>query len=160
MSKSDNGVFKKLNAVSSGVADVKKIIEEARKDKSLFSRQTYLLLDECHRWSKAQSDSVLSAVEDGSIILIGTTTENPYFSMTPAIVSRCMIFEFKPLDEKDIVKSLNRALKDKEKGLGKYQVKASKDALEHFAWVSGGDLRSALNGLELALTTAPIAMEK
>lgn len=156
ISKSDNGVFKKLNAVSSGVADVKKIIEEARKDKSLFSRQTYLLLDECHRWSKAQSDSVLSAVEDGSIILIGTTTENPYFSMTPAIVSRCMIFEFKPLDEKDIVKSLNRALKDKEKGLGKYQVKASKDALEHFAWVSGGDLRSALNGLELAfLTTAP-----
>lgn len=156
ISKLNNGVFKKLNAVSSGVADAKKIIEEARKDKTLFYRQTYLLLDECHRWSKAQSDSVLSAVEDGSIILIGTTTENPYFSMTPAIVSRCMVFEFKPLDKSDIVKALNRAITNKEKGLGEYKVKVSNEALEHFAWVSGGDLRSALNGLELAfLTTMP-----
>jgi putative ATPase len=156
ISNLNNGIFKKLNAVTNGVADVKKIIEEAKKDKSLFAKQTYLLLDECHRWSKAQSDSVLSAVEDGSIILIGTTTENPYFSMTPAIVSRCMIFEFKPLEKQDIVKALKRALRDKEKGLGKFNIKASDEALEHLAWVSGGDLRSALNGLELAfLTTQP-----
>ncbi|MDD4111044.1 MAG: replication-associated recombination protein A [Clostridia bacterium] len=156
ISNLDNGIFKKLNAVSNGVADVKKIIEEARKDKSLFARQTYLLLDECHRWSKTQSDSVLSAVEDGSIILIGTTTENPYFSMTPAIVSRCMVFEFKPLEVADIVKALKRVISDKVKGLGKSKIEATDEALEHFAWVSGGDLRSALNGLELAfLTTQP-----
>ncbi len=153
ISNQKNGIFKKLNAVSSGVADVKKIIDEARKDKSLFSRQTYLLLDECHRWNKTQSDSILSAVEDGSIIFIGTTTENPYFSMTPAIVSRCMIFEFKPLEKLDIIKALKRAINDKEKGLGKFKIVASEEALEHFAWVSGGDLRSALNGLELAFLT-------
>ncbi len=155
MANLDNGVFKKLNAVSSGVADVKKIIDEARKDKSLFSRQTYLLLDECHRWSKAQSDSVLAAVEDGSIILIGTTTESPYFSMTPAIVSRCMVFEFKPLETNEIVKALKRALVDKEKGLGKFKIKVEEEALNHFAWVCGGDLRSALNALDLAFLTTP-----
>ena len=151
----DNGIFKKLNAVSSGVADVKKIIDEARKDKSLFSRQTYLLLDECHRWSKAQSDSILPAVEDGTIVFIGTTTESPYHSMTPAIVSRCMVFEFKPLEKKDIILALKRAIKD-ERGLGKSKVNVTEQALEHFAWVCGGDLRAALNGLELAfLTTSP-----
>ena len=151
----DNGIFKKLNAVSSGVADVKKIIDEARKDKSLFSRQTYLLLDECHRWSKAQSDSILPAVEDGTIVFIGTTTESPYHSMTPAIVSRCMVFEFKQLEKKDIVLALKRAIKD-ERGFGKSKVNITQQALEHFAWVCGGDLRAALNGLELAfLTTQP-----
>lgn len=148
----DNGVFKRLNAVSSGVADVKKIIDEARKDKSLFSRQTYLLLDECHRWSKAQSDSILPAVEDGTIVFIGTTTENPYYSMTPAIVSRCKIFEFKPLEKKDIIKALKHAITSEE-GLGEYKIEISDEALDHFAWVSGGDLRSALNALELAFLT-------
>ena len=150
----DNGIFKKLNAVSSGVADVKKIIDEARKDKSFFSRQTYLLLDECHRWSKAQSDSILPAVEDGTIVFIGTTTESPYHSMTPAIVSRCMVFEFKPLEKKDIILALKRAIKD-ERGLGKSKVNVTEQALEHFAWVCGGDLRAALNGLELAFLTTP-----
>lgn len=156
ISNLNNGIFKKLNAVTNGVADVKKIIEEAKKNKTLFTKQTYVLLDECHRWSKAQSDSVLSAVEDGSIILIGTTTENPYFSMTPAIISRCMIFEFKPLKKEDIIKALKKALLDKEKGLGKFKINISDEALNHLAWVSGGDLRLALNGLELAfLTTQP-----
>lgn len=151
----DNGVFKKLNAVSSGVADVKKIIDEARKDKSLFARQTYLLLDECHRWSKAQSDSILPAVEDGTIIFIGTTTENPYYSMTRAIVSRCMVFEFKTLEKEDIIKALYRAIED-EKGLGKYYVTISEEAINHIAFFCGGDLRTALNALELAfLTTKP-----
>lgn len=150
----NNGIFKKLNAVSSGVADVKKIIDEARKDKSLFSRQTYLLLDECHRWSKAQSDSILPAVEDGTIVFIGTTTESPYHSMTPAIVSRCMIFEFKPLEKKDIIKALKRAISS-EDGLGKFDVEVSNEALEHFAFYCGGDLRNALNALELAFLTTP-----
>lgn len=150
----NNGIFKKLNAVSNGVADVKKIIDDARKDKNLFSRQTYLLLDECHRWSKAQSDSILPAVEDGTIVFIGTTTENPYYSMTPAIVSRCMIFEFKPLEKEDIIKALKHAITS-EKGLGKERVIVSEQALEHFAFTSGGDLRSALNALELAFLTTP-----
>ncbi len=150
-----NGVFKKLNAVSSGVGDVKKIIEDARNERNLFSKQTYLLLDECHRWSKAQSDSILPAIEDGTLILIGTTTENPYFSLTPAILSRCMIFEFKSLDKEQIIKALKRALVCNE-GLGQYNINIKDEALNYFAEISGGDLRSALNGLEMAfLTTNP-----
>lgn len=156
ISNMDNGIFKKLNAVSSGVADAKKIIEDARKDKSLFSRQTYLLLDECHRWSKAQSDCILAAVEDGTIVFIGTTTENPYHSMTPAIVSRSKVFEFKPLEKQDIKKALLRAVEDKQKGLGQFNIKISDEALNHLAWAAGGDLRSAYASLELAtLTTKP-----
>ena len=89
--------FEKLNAVTSGVADAKAVIEKARKNKMLFGKSTYLLLDECHRWNKAQSDCVLEAIEDGSIFFIGSTTENPYTSMTRAIVSRCHIFEFQKL---------------------------------------------------------------
>ena len=156
ISNMDNGIFKKLNAVSSGVSDAKKIIDEARKDKSLFSRQTYLLLDECHRWSKAQSDCILAAVEDGTIVFIGTTTENPYHSMTPAIVSRSKVFEFKPLEKQDIKKALLRAVEDKQKGLGQFNIKISDEALNHLAWAAGGDLRSAYASLELAaLTTKP-----
>lgn len=156
ISNMDNGIFKKLNAVSSGVSDAKKIIEDARKDKSLFSRQTYLLLDECHRWSKAQSDCILAAVEDGTIVFIGTTTENPYHSMTPAIVSRSKVFEFKPLEKQDIKKALLRAVEDKQKGLGQFNIKLSEEALNHLAWAAGGDLRSAYASLELAtLTTKP-----
>ena len=151
----DNGVFKKLNAVSSGVADAKKIIEEARKDKTIFSRQTYLLLDECHRWSKAQSDCILSAVEDGTIVFIGTTTESPYHSMTPAIVSRSKVFEFKPLEVKDIKKALKRAVEDEKNGLKAFNVEVSDEALNHFAWASGGDLRSAYSSLELGVLTTP-----
>ena len=147
ISNMDNGIFKKLNAVSSGVSDAKKIIEDARKDKSLFSRQTYLLLDECHRWSKAQSDCILAAVEDGTIVFIGTTTENPYHSMTPAIVSRSKVFEFKPLEKQDIKKALLRAVEDKQKGLGQFNIKLSEEALNHLAWAAGGELAT--------LTTKP-----
>lgn len=149
-----NGNFKKLNAVSSGVSDAKEIIDEARKNKTLFGKQTYLLLDECHRWSKSQSDCVLSAIEDGSIIFIGSTTENPYTSMTRAIVSRCRVFEFKPLDENDIIDAMKKALQS-EKGLKSYNAIVTDGALKHLAWASGGDLRMALNSLELAVTTTP-----
>lgn len=149
-----NGNFKKLNAVSSGVSDAKAIIEEARKNKTLFGKQTYLLLDECHRWSKAQSDCVLSAIEDGSIIFIGSTTENPFTSMTRAIVSRCRVFEFKSLEESDIIDAMKKAL-DSEKGLKSFNAKVSEGALKHLAWASGGDLRMALNSLELAVKTTP-----
>ena len=116
ISNTAKGNFKKLNAVSSGVGDAKAIISEAKSNLELYGIRTYLLLDECHRWSKAQSDCVLEAIEKGYIIFIGSTTENPYISMTRAIVSRCKVFEFKPLSVDNIVKSINRALKDKEKG--------------------------------------------
>ena len=107
-----NSQFFKLNAVTSGVGEAKSIIERARTDKAMLGKDTYLLLDECHRWNKAQSDCVLEAIEDGSIFFIGSTTENPYTSMTRAIVSRCRIFEFKQLSSKDIVKAMERALKE------------------------------------------------
>ena len=97
-----NGAFSKLNAVSSGVSDAKRVIEEAKERQKLYGKKTYLLLDECHRWNKAQSDCVLSAIEDGSIIFIGSTTENPHISMTRAIVSRCRIFELRALKDNDV----------------------------------------------------------
>lgn len=148
--------FVKLNAVSSGVADAKKVIEEAKERRNLYGQKTYLLLDECHRWNKAQSDCVLSAIEEGYIIFIGSTTENPYVSMTKAIVSRCRIFEFRKLSADDIKKGLLRALEDKSKGLGNYSVELSDKAMQHIVWASDGDMRTALNALELAvLSTAP-----
>lgn len=154
IAKNLNGNFRKLNAVSSGVADAKEIINEARKNKIQYGTQTYLLLDECHRWNKAQSDSVLSAIEDGSIIFIGSTTENPYTSMTRAIVSRCRIFEFKHIEDKDVIECLQRAINDKTRGFGNMNnLIVKEDALKHFAWASAGDVRMALNSLELAVKT-------
>lgn len=149
--------FRVLNAVTSGVADAKKVIEEAKTNLELYGMKTYLMLDECHRWSKAQSDAVLEAIEKGYIIFIGSTTENPYVSMTRAIVSRCRIFEFKPLTKQDISKVIERALKDKERGFGELDISLSKEALDHFILTSGGDARVALGNLELAvLSTKPV----
>ena len=153
IAKNLNGNFRKLNAVSSGVSDAKEIIAEAKKNKIQFGVQTYLLLDECHRWSKAQSDSVLSAIEDGSIIFIGSTTENPFTSMTRAIVSRCRVFEFKSISSDDVIECLKRAINDKTNGLGKLPLVVTDDALKHYAWASSGDVRMALNSLELAVKT-------
>lgn len=154
IANSTDSHFEKLNAVASGVADAKKIIDEAEK-RLATGKKTYLLLDECHRWSKAQSDCVLGAVEQGIILFIGSTTENPYAALTPAIVSRCRVFEFSPLDEDDIKTALRRALTSPN-GLQALGVEITDDALSHMAWASGGDLRTAYNALELAaLTTEP-----
>ena len=151
-----NGEFVKLNAVNAGVADVKKAVETARNNLKLYGKRTYLLLDECHRFNKTQSDSLLPAIEQGTIIFIGSTTENPYASMTPAIVSRCRVFEFKHLTDEDIIGALKAALKNRHKGLGKKNIQADEEALAHIASMAGGDLRSAYNALELAaLTTNP-----
>ena len=148
--------FVKLNAVNSGVADVKKVIEEAQATAKLYGKKTYLLLDECHRFNKTQSDSLLPAIEKGDIIFIGSTTENPYASMTPAIVSRCRVFELKRLKESDIEKALRKAIKDKENGLGNYDLEVLDEAIQHIARASAGDMRVAYNALELAcLTTNP-----
>ncbi len=150
-----NGEFIKLNAVNAGVADVKKAVETARDNLKMFNKRTYLLLDECHRFSKTQSDSLLPAIEQGTIIFIGSTTENPFAAMTPAVVSRCRVFEFKHLTKEDVKGALKGALKNRHKGLGRMNVTAEEDALEHIALMAGGDLRSAYNALELAALTTP-----
>lgn len=147
--------YVKLNAVSSGVAEAKKVIEKAKTNFEFTGKSTVLILDECHRWNKAQSDSVLEAVERGYITFMGTTTENPHVSMTPAIVSRCRIFKFKPLEPNDVKDALLLAVKDKERGFGRLKVKLEIEALNRFAMFSNGDLRSAYNALELAVSTTP-----
>lgn len=147
--------YVKLNAVSSGVSEAKKVIENAKKHFELTGKSTILILDECHRWSKAQSDCVLEAVERGYITFMGTTTENPHISMTPAIISRCRVFKFNPLSVADIKDALVLAIKDSERGYGKLKIKMEVGALNHIAMFSNGDLRSSYNALELAIQTTP-----
>ena len=150
-----NAAFIKLNAVNAGVADVKKAVDQARDNLKMYGRHTYLMLDECHRFNKTQSDSLLPAIEQGTVVFIGSTTENPYASMTPAIVSRCRVFEFKALTVEEIRGALVRALHDKRKGLGAYATEVEDAALDHIAVTAGGDLRTAYNALELAVLTTP-----
>lgn len=150
-----NGEFIKLNAVNAGVADVKKAVDKARDNLKMYNRRTYLMLDECHRFNKTQSDSLLPAIEQGTIVFIGSTTENPYASMTPAIVSRCRVFEFRRLTAEEIRGALVRALQDRRKGLGNYAAQVEDAALDHIAETAGGDLRTAYNALELAVLTTP-----
>ena len=148
--------FARLNAVTSGVADVREVIRQAESDLKLYGKTTYLLLDECHRWSKAQSDSILPAIEAGTIRFIGSTTENPMIAMTPAIVSRCRLFQFEALSEADVICAIRRALSDDERGYGRQYVRMDEDAIRHIARVAGGDVRAALNALELAVLTTPV----
>lgn len=155
IANSTSGSFVKLNAVNSGVSDVKRVGEEAAERLKLYGKKTYLLLDECHRFNKTQSDSLLPLIENGTVIFIGSTTENPFASMTPAIVSRCRVFEFKRLTEDTVKKALKNALTDKRKGLGEYNAEVEEAALDHIAAMSGGDMRVAYNALELAVLTTP-----
>jgi len=150
-----NAAFVKMNAVTSGVSDVREELKKAADRRSMYGQPTYLLLDECHRWSKAQSDSILPAMEEGLIRFIGSTTENPMISMTPAIVSRCRVFAFEPLSRQDVERALLRAATDQERGFGKMNVVVDEDALHHISHVAGGDVRTALNALELAVLTTP-----
>ncbi len=145
--------FEKLNAVTSGVADVRKVLKDAEERRIRQGKATYLLLDECHRWSKSQSDSILPAIESGLIRFIGSTTENPMVSMTPAIVSRCRVFQFEPLTVEDVEEALKNALRDKERGYGLSEVRCEEGALRYIAQIAGGDVRTALGALELAYLT-------
>ena len=154
IAQTTHGNFIKLNAVQSGVADVKKAVEEARNALKLYGKRTYLLLDECHRFNKTQSDSLLPAIEQGTIVFIGSTTENPYASMTPAIVSRCRVFEFHRLSDADIEGALHKALISR-KGLQAYHAQVDEEAISHIARMAAGDLRTAYNALELAVLTTP-----
>ena len=147
--------FVQLNAVTSGVSDVRDVIKSAQERRTLYGQPTYLLLDECHRWSKAQSDSILPAIERGTIRFIGSTTENPMIAMTPAIVSRCRVFQFQPLTEDHVITAMKRALADKERGYGALNVRVDEDALRHIARIAGGDTRAALGAVELAVLTTP-----
>ena len=150
--------FYKLNAVTSGVADVREIIKKAEDALGMYGRESFLLLDECHRWNKAQSDSILPAMEKGVIKLIGSTTENPMAAMTSAIVSRCRLFEFQPIAKADIQKAILNAAADSGRGFGNMNLVLAPEAVEHWADVANGDIRTALNALELAvLTTKPDA---
>ena len=149
--------FVQLNAVTSGVSEVREVLKEAKEARDMYGQSTYLLLDECHRWNKAQSDSILPAIERGVIRLIGSTTENPMISMTPAIVSRCRVFHFEPLSEAHVLLAMQRALADTERGYGSLKIRADRNAMQHIARIAGGDVRSALGALELAVLTTPMS---
>ncbi|MDO4544161.1 MAG: replication-associated recombination protein A [Clostridia bacterium] len=156
VAKTTGANFVKINAVSSGVKELREIISRAESDLKLHNKPTYLLLDECHRWSKAQSDGLLPALESGIIRFIGSTTENPMISMTGAIVSRCRLFQFYPLTAEDIELVINNACKDPNRGYGKLNVSIDNEAMNTFIAMSNGDVRNALNALELAvMTTEP-----
>ena len=144
--------FTKLNAVTSGVGDIKKAIEEADNPLLNPSGKCILFIDEIHRFNKLQQDALLPYVEDGTVILIGATTENPYFEVNKALISRSMVIKLEPLTKKDIFKVLKNALSNKD-GLASYNIKISDETLETIAEVSGGDVRTALNGLEVAVLT-------
>lgn len=156
IAESTRAEFVKLNAVTSGVSDVREVLKSAENRLKLNGQPTYLLLDECHRWSKAQSDSILPAIEQGVIRFIGSTTENPMIAMTPAIVSRCRLFHFEPLKPEDVRRALERAIADPERGYGLQDVKIDAAAMNHIVSVANGDARSALNALELAVLTTPM----
>lgn len=156
IAENTRSVFVKLNAVTSGVADVREVIRNAEERQKLYGQSTLLLLDECHRWSKAQSDSILPAIESGVIRFIGSTTENPMIAMTPAIVSRCRLFHFEALSAEDVKCAVLNAISDPENGYGDQEILIDDDALEHIAQVANGDVRSALNALELAVLTTPM----
>lgn len=155
IARATSAAFAQLNAVTSGVADVREVLKAAKERRMLTGQATYLLLDECHRWSKAQSDSILPAIEGGTIRFIGSTTENPMVAMTPAIVSRCRVFQFFPLTEADVMSAMGRALADPERGFGKLAVDMAPEAMRHIAHVANGDVRMALGAVELAVLTTP-----
>ncbi len=155
IARATSAAFVQLNAVTSGVADVRDVLKAAKERRMLTGQATYLLLDECHRWSKAQSDSILPAIEGGTIRFIGSTTENPMVAMTPAIVSRCRVFQFFPLTEADVMNAMGRALADPERGFGKLAVDMAPEAMRHIAHVANGDVRMALGAVELTVLTTP-----
>lgn len=148
--------FKQLSAVTSGIADIRKVIETAKDNIDMYNMRTVLFIDEIHRFNKSQQDALLPAVEDGTVILIGATTENPYFEVNSALLSRSRIFQLLPLTRENIRTLLLQAVEEKERGLGEYNIDLHEDALEHLVESCGGDARTAFNALELAvLTTAP-----
>ncbi len=145
--------FTQLNATVAGKKDMEEIVKSAKDRRGMYGKKTILFVDEIHRFNKGQQDYLLPFVEDGTLILIGATTENPYFEVNGALISRSLIFELKPLEKEDIKTLLKRAVYDKEKGMGSFQAEIDEDALEFLADISGGDARNALNAIELGILT-------
>jgi putative ATPase len=147
--------FESLNAVLAGIKDIREAIDRARERRDLYGRRTILFVDEVHRWNKAQQDALLPWVENGAVILIGATTENPFFEVNRALVSRSRVFQLNPLKAEDLAETAERALRDKARGYGNWLVSFEAGALEHLVEVAAGDARSLLNALELAVETTP-----
>lgn len=148
--------FVQINATTAGIKDIKDTVTAAKERLGMFGKKTILFIDEIHRFNKTQQDTLLPHVEDGTLVLIGATTENPYFEVNRALVSRSVIFSLEPLRQKDIASLLRRALADEEKGLGSYHAKMDEDALDFLSNTANGDARAALNALELAVLTTDL----
>jgi len=150
--------FYKINAVTAGVSDIKRVVEETRNYMMNPTGKSILFIDEIHRFNKLQQDALLPYVENGTIILIGATTENPYFEVNKALISRSMVIKLNPLTEEDIYKILKNALERKD-GLGEYSIKIEDSTLRKIADISNGDVRTALNGLEIAVLTTSMSLD-
>ena len=148
-----SALFKQINATVAGKKDMEAVIQEAKNALGMYGKKTILFIDEIHRFNKGQQDYLLPFVEDGTIVLIGATTENPYFEVNRALLSRSTIFELKPLEKEEIQTLLIRAITDSKRGMGSYHAKIEKDALEFLSDIAGGDARMALNAIELAILT-------
>jgi putative ATPase len=147
--------FETISAVLAGKADLRRIISATKERRNLYGKRTILFVDEVHRWNKAQQDALLPHVENGTITLIGATTENPYFEVIGALVSRSRVFQLRPLEDEAIQRIIQRALGDEDRGYGNRKIQVDTKALEHLTRVSGGDARNALNALELAVESTP-----
>ena len=145
--------FMQINATVAGKKDMEEVVAKAKELQGMYGKRTILFIDEIHRFNKGQQDYLLPFVEDGTIIIIGATTENPYFEVNGALISRSMIFELKPIEPEDIKILIHRALEDKERGMGAFDAVIEEDALEALADIAGGDARHALNAIELAVMT-------
>ena len=145
--------FKQINATVAGKKDMEEVVKEAKDLQGMYGRKTILFIDEIHRFNKGQQDYLLPFVEDGTVILIGATTENPYFEVNSALISSSSIFELKPLEKEDIKILLKRAVEDTQKGMGSFHAQVDEDALDFLADMAGGDARNALNAIELGILT-------
>ena len=145
--------FTQINATVAGKKDMEEVVEKAKNTQGMYGKRTILFIDEIHRFNKGQQDYLLPFVEDGTVILIGATTENPYFEVNGALISRSVIFELKPLEKEDIKTLLKKAVYDKDKGMGAYDAEIDEDVLDFLAELSGGDARHALNAIELGIMT-------
>ncbi len=147
--------FTQINATSAGKKDMEEVVRQANDSRGMYGKKTILFIDEIHRFNKSQQDYLLPFVEDGTVILVGATTENPYFEVNGALLSRSVIFELKPLEKEDIKTILKRAVTDQEKGMGSFHAVVAEDAMEFLADVANGDARAALTAIELGILTTP-----
>ena len=147
--------FTQINATVSGKKDMEEVVAKAKNTQGMYGKKTILFIDEIHRFNKGQQDYLLPFVEDGTIVLIGATTENPYFEVNGALISRSIIFELKPLSREDVKELIRRAVYDEQKGMGAYNAVIEEDAMDFLADLAGGDARHALNAVELGIMTTP-----